>query len=193
MPRFGMIKQNTPYLALFLIAFSLYAVERNKAHPTFIQKEMAEPLPAGEVELAPELVEIYHRLRVAPVFTQAVDGVKLIKGDHDIRIEIINDELYHEQETAVEDTWLPVLDQIGNVLFKEGELKVVVVFSSNATEEKDSFAFSAARAEWVLHYFSRKHQFKLDAGQYRVMGMGKTVDTQGKSTPKLEIIIHPES
>lgn len=188
-----MIKQNTSYLALFLIAFSLYAVERNKAHPTLIQKEIVEPLPAGEVELAPELVEIYHRLRVAPVFTQAVDGVKLIKGDHDIRIEIVNDELYHEQETAVEGTWLPVLDQIGNVLFKEGELKAVVVFSSNATEEKESFAFSAARAEWVLHYFSRKHQFKLDAGQYRVMGMGKTVDPQGKSTPKLEIIIHPES
>jgi hypothetical protein len=49
------MKQTVIYQGLFLIAFALYANERNQAHPTFFQKEVAPAITPGEIPKVPEL------------------------------------------------------------------------------------------------------------------------------------------
>jgi hypothetical protein len=180
-------KQTTLYQGLFLIAFALYANERNQAHPILIQK-IADTTPV-EISLPAEVDSLYQKLKASPLFATPIDGVTLIKGKQDVRVQLKSDELYRNDEIAMEETWLPVLDQVGTLLFQEGEPKCALTFSSNSSVDHDEFSISSQRAEWVLHYLNRKFQFRLDHGQYRVLGIGKDSNLQGKSTPTVAIII----
>jgi flagellar motor protein MotB len=111
-----------------------------------------------------------------------------------IVIRIQSDELYqNSDEIAVEETWLPILDQVGNTLFADGEPKFDIYFAANSTSEKNAYAFSAERADYVLRYFERKYRFRLDQGKYRVAGLGKTSEqVSNKTLPFIEIILKPE-
>jgi hypothetical protein len=62
-----------------------------------------------------------------------------------------------------------------------------VMFVGTAQEEKDAFMTSGARGEWLLHYFNRKYQLRLDQTKYRVLASGFT------QIPRLSIILSPEN
>jgi hypothetical protein len=184
------MKLVTVYQGLFLIAFALYASERNRIHRVLSVPSSPEHQELTEIQ-SPELRSLYQKLKVAPVFSTTIDGVSLSHSLEEIKIQLKSEELYQGDETAIEETWLPVLDQIGNVLFagSSDAPKFGIVFSSNAPFEKDAFSFSSQRAEWVLRYFNRKFPLRLDQGTYRVTGMGKTTDSKGKTIPTVEITI----
>jgi flagellar motor protein MotB len=189
------MKQTVVYQGLFLIAFALYANERNQAHPVVIQKEIAEPSAPGEIPAAPELVALYQKLKIASVFTTPIDGVSLTSAPRALSIRIQSDELYPDgSEVAVEETWQPVLDQIGDALFAAGEPTVDLIFSVSTTLEKDAFTVSSARANWVLRYLERKYRFRVDQGKYRVTGLGTTESPRGKKAyAVIEIVIKPHN
>ena len=179
-------KQTVVYQGLFLIALGLYAQERNSAHPFLIQKETAPSLVAADIPSSPELDTIYKRLKNSPVFSTPIDGLTLTKNVRTIRIDLQSEEIYRSGEIAVEETWLPVLDQIGNALFEGGEPKADLLFAGNSQEEKDAFTTSSTRAEWLLHYFNRKYQLRLDQKKYRVLGEGLA------KSPRISIVLTPE-
>jgi hypothetical protein len=180
-------KQTAIYQGLFLIALGLYAQERNSAHPVLIQKETIPSLAAADIPSSPELDAIYKKIKISPVFARPIDGLTLSKSARTIRIDLQSDEIYKSGEIAVEETWLPVLDQIGSAIFTGMELKADVMFVGTAQEEKDAFMTSGARGEWLLHYFNRKYQLRLDQTKYRVLASGFT------QIPRLSIILSPEN
>jgi hypothetical protein len=180
-------KQTAIYQGLFLIALGLYAQERNSAHPILIQKETTPSLAAADIPSSPELDAIYKKIKISPVFSSPIDGVTLSKTARAIRIDLQSEEIYKSGEIAVEETWLPVLDQIGSAIFSGGDLKADVIFAGTAQEEKDAFMTSGARGEWLLHYFNRKYQLRLDQAKYRVLAAGF------KQIPSLSIVLTPEN
>ena len=192
------MKNTAVYQGLFLMAIGLYAEERSQKHEKtiIVQKEstpaVAEVTP--ELPSAPELDSIYKKLKIAPVFRTAIDGVTLSKSPRTLRIRMKSEELYREGEIAMEETWLSVLDQIGNALFETGEPKADLTFASNASStEKNSLLIASQRGDWVLRYLNRKYRFRLDRGHYRIMGLGRNIDAEtGRIVPMLEILIKPE-
>ena len=167
-----MRNQITIYLGLFLIVFGLYAVQLKKIpHATgAATKEVAElvastpvPAPQNRIQL------LYDQLRSQKIFSNTVDGVRLFPKQppvkSDFMITLYGDEVFSDENFAINPPWETVLDQIADLFKKELGLKMEIsgyADADNLREQKPSdygssaFAFSYARAEWLAHYFERK-------------------------------------
>ena len=170
------IKQNSViFQGLFLIAFALYAKERNASHPLIIQNKtiVAAPEAIEEEHQSPSLNGLYSKLKSLSIFLVPVDGVKLLRTDTAVVISLQSDELYRDGEVAIEETWFPMIEQIGNAVFPvlDPGLKLSFVGFANSLNEAESksaafqqspYLFSTSRAEWLFRYYDSKFRIKTD-------------------------------
>ncbi len=180
------MKQNAViYQGLFLIAFALYAKEQNESHPIVIQKEtvIAQPEITPTRPESQTLSALYQELKSKEVFQTPVDGVKLTQLGTAIQVSLQSDELYRDGEAAIEETWYPMIDQIGSALFPrvDQSFKVSFVGYANSLNERESrsaafqqspYLFSASRAEWLFRYYDSHFHLKSEQRSFYMTGAG---------------------
>ena len=162
--------QGTAYLGLFLIAFSLYAAQLKKtpisASATEVRAQApgAEPTPVQPPQARIQV--LYDLLTSDNRFTNKIDGVRVSPVKNDFTVTLIGDEIYTDGGFSVNDSWNSILDKLAVILKSEKGLMIEISGYADEDNLKEkqpgdygssAFAFSYARAEWLAHYFERKH------------------------------------
>jgi len=179
-----MRNQGVIYLGLFLMMAGIYAAEVKKsAHAEVkavphLQESTPVPAPQNRIQL------LYEKLSALKMFSNTVEGVRLIPVHPPIKdsftIILYGDEIFSDEDFAAHDTWNTVLDKIAYYFKNEPGLRIEISGYADLDNEKErkssdygasAYAFSYARAEWLAHYFERKHGIPI-ADSFVLRGMG---------------------
>jgi outer membrane protein OmpA-like peptidoglycan-associated protein len=166
-----MRKQGVIYLGLFIMVFGLYAAQLKKNSAVKNTKISMMVPEDEEVKIAQTRIQLlYDQVFEASVFKNKVSGVSLkpmsppVKND--FTISFSGDEIYTGGDFSIHESWGTVLDFLAGVIKSAPGLEVEVSGFANENDPREKsptdygsspFAFSFARAEWLAHYFERKH------------------------------------
>ena len=172
------------YLGLFVMMAGLYAAQVKKsAHAEVkVEPRLVEstptPLPQNRIQL------LYEKLGALKMFSNTVEGVRLIPVHPPIKdsftIILYGDEIFSDEDFAAHDSWNTVLDKIAFYFKSEPGLRIEISGYADSDNEKErqasdygasAYAFSYARAEWLAHYFERRHGIPI-VGSFILRGMG---------------------
>lgn len=182
-----MRNQATIYLGLFLIAFGLYAAQLKKKQgsvvevkpSTMVLTEEPSPTPSSQNRLQ----LLHEKVVLGSFFRNHVAGISLYPSSapiKDFTVTLAGDEVYADQEADIHESWNSALDFLAGLIKQEPGLHVEISGYADESKPKEqkpvdfassSLTFSYARAEWLAHYFERKHGIAIQ--KYFVLrGMG---------------------
>ena len=180
-----MRNQAQVYLGLFLIAFGLYAAQLKKK-PALLHK--ADPLTLLESTPTPapqtRMQVLYEKVAGEKFFSNRIGGIKLSPATgpvkHDFTITFFGEEIFTDEGFSIHPSWHTALDDLAEIIKTEPGLHVEIAGYADQDNPKEQspsdygsspYAFSFARAEWLAHYFERKHRIPI--GKVFVLkGMG---------------------
>jgi flagellar motor protein MotB len=156
----GIVKDSVLYMGLFLMAFVLYANERNRpaeARPSDTDTEaaakVADSTPAVNrpvIESVPsdlpahgadaKIQALFQIFLSDAMFSRPADGLRLVREPRAIEIQLYGDDVFTEGEIAVRESWYPVIDRIAEKLtadeFKKGLKVEIRGFADEASQRE---------------------------------------------------------
>jgi flagellar motor protein MotB len=163
------MKNSVLFMGLFLMAFALYANERNQVPVTVVapQGQATEvtvqdvpvtgpnkPVVEGVSSDAPskgadtKLQALFQSFVTDSLFSTHADGLKLVREPRAIMIQLYGDDVFSEGEIEIRETWYSVLDRIAAKLTKEE-------FQKGLKVEIRGFADEASQRELKSSDFGR--------------------------------------
>lgn len=181
-----MRKQGVIYLGLFLMVFGLYAAQLKKKPP--VKNELASSAYEQEPEefkIAQTRIQLlYDQVSEASVFKNKTVGIRLTPAQapvrNEFRVTFSGEEVFKEGDFAIHESWTTILDFLAGLIKKEAGLHVEIsgFADQDSMREKSAsdygssaLTFSFARAEWLAHYFERKHGISIQK-TFVLRGMG---------------------
>lgn len=190
-----MRKQSVIYLGLFLMMFGLYAAQLKKKAAVKTQSETpALVTEEEEIKRTQTRVQLlYEKVSALSVFRTRISGIRLLPASppvkNDFMISLSGDEIYNDGGFSIHESWGTVLDSLAVIIKAEPGLSLEISGFADENNPKEkaasdygssALAFSYARAEWLAHYFERKHGIEIQKTfVLRGMGaipMGKRID-----------------
>ena len=173
-----MRNQSIIYLGLFLIAFGLYASQIKKIPRASEVKPVTSLVESTPVPAPQNRIQVlYDKISAQKIFSNTVDGVKLTPSHapikNDFIITLYGDEMFSDENFSISTSWTNVLDQIADFFKPELGLKMEITGyadADNTREQKPSdygnsaYAFSYARAEWLLFESTRSNTIHYEVG-----------------------------
>ena len=134
------MKNSVLFMGLFLMAFALYANERNQVPVTVVAPSGQatevtvsdvpasgpnRPVIEGVGSDAPakgsdvKLLAFFQTLVNDPLFSTHADGLRLVREPRAVMIQLYGDDVFAEGEVEIRESWYSVLDRIASKLTKE--------------------------------------------------------------------------
>ena len=167
------------------MAFALYANELKKSKPQIsypTTDDTVEEAPPTKHVLGGKLMRFYQTLSTDPIFKTGADGLKVLRTEEGVSVQLFGEEVYSNGEFSIRETWYSALDRLAELIKAEipNGLQVEVqgyADDSSELEKKNTefgrseYAFAFSRAEWLAHYFEGKWRIPLK-GVFTLKGMG---------------------
>jgi outer membrane protein OmpA-like peptidoglycan-associated protein len=180
-----MRNQAQVYLGLFLIAFCLYAAQLKKKTPAPIKATSTSLLDSTPTPVPQTRMQIlYEKISGKKFFSNRIGGIKLTpaKGPvkNDFTITFFGEETFTDEGFSIHPSWHTALDELAETIKTELGLHVEIAGFADQDNPKEKspsdygsspYAFSFARAEWLAHYFERKHRINISK-VFVLKGMG---------------------
>ncbi len=185
-----MRNQGLVFLGLFLITFGLYASQLKKKAITEKSRLTTLLAPAPTAKPQTRIQVLYEIVSSQKYFSNRISGIRLTpthaQVKNDFTITYSGEEIFSDEGFSIHESLRTSLDSLVEIMKAQHGLKVEIsgyADADNPKEKKPSdygssaLTFSFARAEWLAHYFERKHGI-LISKYFILRGMGAV--PQGK-------------